>query len=156
MVEKKNKKNTDADVQATLWGTAVKEGDELSWISVGTEVKQVGDSLTFALDSATWNDEKECLTAFNGEGAAIGIHDNHSEQTLAMAEKEGWTLSQTDGERFGRAFFTAGLLDGTVAANRSDSFANMAAIINGTPGITLTVEMIEMSNGNSYRRWTIA
>ena len=152
MSAKKASKKDEA-VQTTLFtfgGGATQDGND--FINVSVEVKELGDSLTFTMDSATYNADKTCLTVFNGEGLMIGIHQNHSPAMREHAEAQGWTLGQTDGDRFAVAAEAAGMIGEPTTSD--EAWENICDNINAH-GAILTVTMIETKGGHNFRRWTV-
>ena len=147
-----SKKKASETAQTTVF-TFSKGQTDLSFVRVSEEVTNMGDSLTFNMDSATYNADKGCLTIFNGEGLALGVHRNHSTEMMAAAEENGWKLGETDGDRFGPAFENAGLLRGYTHANEEEVWVNIAHAINANDS-ELTVTMVETKSGGSYRRWS--
>ena len=155
MSPKKQADKKTGAVQATLFtfGGGDAKAD-LTFVRVSEEVSAVGDTITFNMNSATYNADKACLTIFDGEGNALGVHNQHSPEMLKHASEKGWTLGATDGDRFGPAFQNAGLLKGYTAANEDEAWANIATAINNAGGV-LIVTMVETKSGGSYRRWTV-
>ena len=141
---------TEQTTLFTFGGGATQDGND--FINVSQEVKVLGDSLTFTMDSATYNADKACLTVFNGEGQMIGIHQNHSPAMLAHASEQGWNIGQTDGDRFAKAADVAGMI--TTATTEEASWTDFEQNINAH-GATLTVTMIETKAGNNFRRWSV-
>jgi hypothetical protein len=144
---------TEQTTLFTFGGGATQDGND--FINVSEQVKNLGDTLTFTMDSATYNADKACLTVFNGEGQAIGIHQNHSPAMLAHASEQGWTLGKTDGDRFADAAEAAGMITSATSEDTSDeAWENISANINAH-GATLMVTMIETKGGHNFRRWTV-
>ena len=156
-MEEKNMpaKKKQQDVQATLFAQASSSAD-LTWLRVNEMVAQDGDTMSVNMNSATYNAQANCLTIFDGEGNALGVHSQHSEGYLAAAKDGGYTLGDTDGVRLGRALAanTATGLASMTAANDDDAYENCATVINGKD-MTLTIRGITTKAGNFARIWSV-
>ena len=155
--KKATKGNTDdAEVQTSLFSFGgSRDGADHSFIRMSEVVKSVGDTFTFSMDSATYNADKGCLTVFDGTGQAVSVHQHHSPAMIENAAAQGWTLPQTDADRFGPAFEKAGLLNGYTHGSSDEAWGNIASSIN-TQGAVLTVTMVQTKSGHNFRRWTVA
>ena len=149
MARKKN------DVQATLFAQA-SAGADLTWLRVNELVASADDTLQFNMNSATYNAQANCLTIFDGEGNALGVHSEHSEALVAHAEKENYSLPDTDAVRLGRALAAnkATGLSAMTASNDDEAYENCATCINARE-MTLTIRGITTKAGNFARVWSV-
>jgi hypothetical protein len=126
--------------QESIFGGLVSNQDDKTpstFVKIYEVVKEIGDNLTFFLDGATWNDEKNCLTVFNGQGECLGLFLNHI--------NESWK-GETDLIRLGKA----------IERKCEVQIASMSELVKLINESNLTIEITATeSKEGFYRQWKV-
>ena len=87
--------NKKENSQATLWGDFVEKTEEnpLEFVKVYEEVVNDGDQFTLALNAATYNDEKDCLTVIDADkNMALTVYFTQHPNAKYQSTPEGVRL----------------------------------------------------------------